>query len=55
MLMLSLTHGELQNEVNIGSGNGVLPGGSKPLLVICEVLWQPSESNCIVNAQAATL
>ena len=45
-----------ENWVNIGSGNGLLPDGTKPLLnqcwlIIGEVLWHSPEGNFTWNAQ----
>ena len=46
--------------VNIGSGNGLLPRGTRPLnepmlIFIGKVLWHSSECNFIVSAQATIL
>ena len=50
----------IENWCNIGSGNGLLPDGTKPLsnqcwLIITEVLWHSPESNLTENAQTIIL
>ena len=47
-------------QFNIGSGNGLLPDGTKPLpepmlTFISEVLWHSPESNFTVSIQAIIL
>ena len=59
MACLPVTPYGVMDFVNAGSGNSLLPNGTKPLrwpmLLSSEILWHSPESYFTVNAQAIIL